>query len=203
MHLNISRAKQTICLHTLIVSWSQRHLQLYWTLMELFRITNNIIRECPLGKQSQCVIVRVWYWLSFTNELFCLRANRNSSQRFKAVGPWRIFLKSSFCLVILAAVAREEGVFGQSPASDFIAHLHKSHRLQTYYRRYPRYGFLSMGLLANAFAYFLSAICFMLQASPVTSQRQTKAMLLMQGYWREFQKAEVVANFCTYSPYSK
>ena len=40
----------------------------------------------------------------------------------------------------------------------------------------------------------------MLQGSSMTSQWQTKIMLLIQGYWREFQKIEDVVNFCTYVP---
>lgn len=37
----------------------------------------------------------------------------------------------------------------------------------------------------------------------MTSQWQTKIMLLIQGYWREFQKIEAVVNFCTYVPILK
>lgn len=37
----------------------------------------------------------------------------------------------------------------------------------------------------------------------MTSQWQTKIMLLIQGYWREFQKMEDVVNFCTYVPICK
>lgn len=43
----------------------------------------------------------------------------------------------------------------------------------------------------------------MLQASSMTSQWQTKIMLLIQGYWREFQKIEDDVNFCTYVPIFK
>lgn len=37
----------------------------------------------------------------------------------------------------------------------------------------------------------------------MTSQWQSKIMLLIQGYWREFQKMEDVVNFCTYVPIFK
>lgn len=37
----------------------------------------------------------------------------------------------------------------------------------------------------------------------MTSQWQTKIMLLIQGYWREFQKIDDVVNFCTYVPIFK
>lgn len=43
----------------------------------------------------------------------------------------------------------------------------------------------------------------MLQASSMTSQWQTEITLLIQGYWREFQKIEDDVNFCTYVPIFK